>query len=267
MLKQRIITAVIALIALGMVLFVLPEFATELVIVLVVLAGAWEWSGFLGSSKILTRIVYVIAVAAVMAIVNFYWPDGADHVLQVGLVWWFVALVWAFVFPTNIPIAVRWLCGLLVLVPMYTALALLYQKNPSLLLFALVIVWAADIGAYFAGKRFGRVKLAPSISPGKTWEGVIGGMLLVAVLTIVVVLTVGRQLFIDTDLAILVPFCLGVAGISIVGDLTVSMFKRTAGVKDSGALFPGHGGVLDRVDSVAAATPVFALGLRWTGLA
>ena len=129
-----------------------------------------------------------------------------------------------------------------------------------MLLFVLLIVWAADVGAYFAGKRFGRVKLAPGISPGKTWEGVIGGLVLV------VLLCVGRSFWIETDLAVLVPFCLGVAGVSIVGDLTVSMFKRTAGLKDSGRLFPGHGGVLDRIDSIAAAAPLFVFGLGWTGL-
>lgn len=260
MLKQRIITAVIALTALALVLFVLPPLVAELVIALVVLAGAWEWSNFLGGEKILTRVVYVILVAAVMAIVGMYWPDGARHVLVVALVWWLVALLWAFAFPTRIPVPLRWICGLLVLVPMYAALVLLYQANPSLLLFSLLIVWAADIGAYFAGKRFGRVKLAPNISPGKTWEGVIGGMLLVMLLTL------GRSLWIDTDLAVLVPFCLGVAGVSIVGDLTVSMFKRSAGVKDSGTLFPGHGGVLDRIDSVTAAAPLFAFALPWIGI-
>lgn len=260
MLKQRVITAVVALTALALVLFVLPPLAAELVIALVVLAGAWEWSSFLGSEKILTRVVYVILVAAVMAIVGTYWPDGALYVLRIALVWWLVALLWAFAFPTRIPVTMRWLCGILVLVPMYAALVLLYQADPTLLLFSLLIVWAADIGAYFSGKRFGRVKLAPSISPGKTWEGVIGGMLLV------VLLTLGRSLWVDSDLAVLVPFCLGVAGVSIVGDLTVSMFKRSAGLKDSGRLFPGHGGVLDRIDSIAAATPVFALGLGWTGL-
>ena len=260
MLKQRVITAVVALTALALVLFVLPPLAAELVIALVVFAGAWEWSGFLGSDKIMTRVVYVILVAAIMATVGMYWPDGALYVLQIALVWWVAALLWTFAFPTPVPVPLRWVSGLLVLVPMYAALVLLYQANPALLLFCLLIVWAADIGAYFAGKQFGRVKLAPRISPGKTWEGVIGGMLLVVVLTVV------RSLWIDSDLTVLVPFCLGVAGVSIVGDLTVSMFKRAAGVKDSGRVFPGHGGVLDRVDSVAAATPVFALGLGWTGL-
>jgi phosphatidate cytidylyltransferase len=124
----------------------------------------------------------------------------------------------------------------------------------------MLIVWVADAGAYFAGKQFGRVKLAPAISPGKTWEGVIGGLLLVGLLAVATGLS--RNL----DITVFLPFCLGVAAISVVGDLTVSMFKRTVGVKDSGNLFPGHGGVLDRIDSVAAAAPPFGLGLGWLGL-
>jgi phosphatidate cytidylyltransferase len=260
MLKQRIITAVVALIALGLVLFVLPPLAAELIIALVIIAGAWEWSAFLQCRSITMRIVYVSLVAAGMAAVNLAWPDAVMSVLQAALLWWLLALVWTFVFPTRIPLAFRWLCGGFVLVPLYAALVLLYEVSPSLLLFALLIVWAADIGAYFVGKRFGRVKLAPKISPGKTWEGVLGGMALV------VILTLGRGLWIDSNLAALVPFCLGVAALSIVGDLTVSMFKRTVGLKDSGTLFPGHGGVLDRIDSVSAAAPLFALGLPWLGL-
>jgi phosphatidate cytidylyltransferase len=138
---------------------------------------------------------------------------------------------------------------------------LLLRLGVEYLIFTLLIVWAADAGAYFAGKKFGRVKLAPAISPGKTWEGVVGGLLLVAALAAVIAVWQG------VSIGVLLPFCLAVAAISIVGDLTVSMFKRTAGVKDSGSLFPGHGGVLDRVDSVAAAAPLFALGLGWLGLA
>jgi len=260
MLKQRVITAVIAVALLGLVLFVVPQLYAELFIALVVLMGAWEWSGFLGTKSVATRIFYVIFVASLMAAVGMIWPDGIETVLQIAVFWWLLALIWAFMFPTPIPRIVRWVCGALVLVPLYAALVMLYQATPSLLLFVLLIVWAADIGAYFAGKQFGRVKLAPNISPGKTWEGVIGGLVLVALLALV------RSLWFENDMAVIVPFCLAVAGVSIIGDLTVSIFKRTAGLKDSGTLFPGHGGVLDRVDSVSAAAPLFALGLSWTGL-
>jgi phosphatidate cytidylyltransferase len=257
--KQRIITAVVALLALLLVLFYLPGEVALAAIVAVILAGAWEWSAFLGIPGKTARIAYVVIIGAMVAAVTFLAVDAA-LVFKVSLAWWIAALIWTFFFPTPIPSVVRWLSGALVLVPLYLSLVILYNVAPELLLFALLIVWVADTGAYFAGKAMGRVKLAPAISPGKTWEGVIGGLLAVVLLTVL------RSTWTETDLAVFVPFCLAVASISVVGDLTVSMFKRTAGLKDSGSLFPGHGGVLDRIDSVAAAAPLFALGLGWAGL-
>lgn len=258
--KQRVITAVIALLALLAVLFLLPQEVALAAIVFVILAGAWEWSGFLGAKVGWLRFFYVAVIAALVAAVTFLDVDPS-WVFVSALAWWVAALIWTFFFPTPIPTFVRWLAGALVLVPLYLALVILYQVAPELLLFALLIVWVADTGAYFAGKALGRVKLAPQISPGKTWEGVIGG------LVAVIILTVLRTTWTETDLAVFIPFCLAVASLSIVGDLTVSMFKRTAGMKDSGSFFPGHGGVLDRIDSVSAAAPLFALGLGWMGLA
>ena len=190
---------------------------------------------------------------------EFHICDGLGELAACA--WWVVAFLWTLRFPTPIPPAVRWICGLLVIVPLFVALYTLLRLGVEYLIAVLLIVWFADGGAYFAGKAFGRVKLAPAISPGKTWEGVVGGLALVAALAVVV------GLWQRLDIAVLLPFFLAVAAISIVGDLTVSMFKRTAGVKDSGALFPGHGGVLDRVDSVAAASPLFALGLKALGIA
>lgn len=257
--KQRIITAVIALLALMLVLFVVPEQIAMLVIVAVILAGAWEWSAFVAFSGSGGRVVYVIVMGALLAAVTFL-PVDAVLVFTVSLAWWLIALIWTFFFPTSIPAVVSWLAGLLVLVPLHLALVTLYIAGPMTLLVALLIVWVADSGAFFAGKSMGRVKLAPSISPEKTWEGVIGGLLAVVLLTLLL------SVWVETNLAVFVPFCLAVTCISVVGDLTVSMFKRTAGVKDSGSMFPGHGGVLDRVDSVAAAAPLYALGLGWAGL-
>ena len=257
--KQRIITAVIALLALLLVLFVVPDWAAFAVIVVVMLGGAWEWSAFLGTSSMTVRLAYVATIAALLAAVSFLAVD-VTMILQAAMLWWVVALIWTFFFPTAIPTVVRWLVGAIVLVPLYLALISLYTADPLILLFALLIVWVADSGAFFTGKTMGRVKLAPQISPGKTWEGVIGGLVAVVLLTLL------RSTWVDTDLTVFIPFCLAVACVSIVGDLTVSMFKRTAGVKYSGILFPGHGGVLDRIDSVAAAAPLFALGLGWVGL-
>lgn len=260
MLKIRIATAVVALLLLAAVIFVVPGSVAKSIIALLVLAGAWEWSGFLGLSSDVGRGFYVIVMAALMAVSFFVVPDYSDWLLRAASIWWFAAFIWTFFFPTPIPLALRWLCGALVLVPLFVALLMLYSFGVEVLAFVLLIVWAADIGAYFAGMQFGRVKLAPNISPGKTWEGVFGGLLAVAVLT---VLWANWQ---NLPIAVFLPFCLAVGALSIVGDLTISMFKRTAGLKDSGKLFPGHGGVLDRVDSVSAAAPLFALGLSWLGL-
>lgn len=260
MLKQRVFTAIIALVCLLIVLFIVPPVIAELLIAAVIIAGAWEWSGFLGGSGSSIRLVYVAVIGGLMTLVLLPFASSTDLILKIALVWWLLALIWTFFFPTPVPTAVRWLGGALVLVPMYAALLLLYRADPAILLFALLIVWVADSGAYFAGKTFGRVKLALSISPGKTWEGVIGG------LVAVVLLILGRSFWIDTNLVVLIPFGLAVASLSIIGDLTVSIFKRSAGIKDSGTLFPGHGGVLDRIDSVASALPLFAIGLSWAGL-
>lgn len=261
MLRTRFITSVVSLAILGTVLFVLPAIVAKFFIATLILVGAWEWAGFLNVSAGAARYAYVALIAALMATMLFVVPEFSAQVLQLACIWWFIAFLWIFFFPTPIPMAIRWLCGVLVLVPAFVALLLLYNLSAEMLLFALVVVWAADMGAYFSGKYFGRVKLAPSISPGKTWEGVFGGLLLVSLLT----LAFGK--YSGLNVAVLLPFCLAVTAISVVGDLTVSMFKRTAGVKDSGQLFPGHGGILDRIDSISSATPLFALGIDWLGLA
>jgi phosphatidate cytidylyltransferase len=152
--------------------------------------------------------------------------------------------------------------GVFVLVPAWISLVSILQiagQGPALLLLGMAMIWAADIGAYFAGHRWGRLKLAPQVSPGKTFEGVAGG-LLGSVLTA----GVGGSLL-GLPLAAMLPLGVCVAVTSVVGDLTESMFKRSVGIKDSGRLFPGHGGVLDRIDSITAAVPLFALALQWMG--
>ena len=261
MLKKRFFTAVAALILVAIVLFAMPPLYAEYIIGLLMLAGAWEWAGLIDKDRTGMRVLYTAILGVCLALAHTATAGQAALILQVACVWWFIAFLWALRFPTPIPAPVRWICGLLVIVPMFVALYTLLRLGVAYLIVVLFIVWFADGGAYFAGKAFGRVKLAPAISPGKTWEGVVGGLALVAVLA------VGVGIWQGLDIAVLLPFFLAVAAISIVGDLTVSMFKRTAGVKDSGSLFPGHGGVLDRVDSVAAASPLFALGLKTLGIA
>ncbi len=263
MLKKRILSALVALVVLGIVLFVLPVTAARGFIGILILAAAWEWAGFLFVNQPpALRLTYVAFIAVLIGVLAFNLPNAAltDGLLKAALAWWFIALIWIFFYPTPVTKPVSWLCGALVMVPAWLALDFLYVRSPGLLLFALLIVWVADIGAYFVGKRFGRVKLAPKISPGKTWEGVLGGLCAVLLLAAV------GSYFLQIEINVLVPFCLAVAMLSVVGDLTVSMFKRSAGVKDSGTLFPGHGGLLDRIDSVTAAVPLFALALAWIGL-
>lgn len=262
MLKQRVLTAIVALAVLLLALFVLPAQLTRLIIAALMLVAAWEWSGFLSLQSPYARASYVILIALLAAAVFWYQHGGPvlQSVMQLAIAWWLAAFLWLFFYPTGIPRVLAWACGAFVIVPAWLAIDWLYRLQPLLLLMVLTIVWAADIGAYFTGKKIGRVKLAPQISPGKTWEGVIGGLLAVTVLA----LAVGNRA--DLDLAVLLPLCLAVAVISVVGDLTVSVFKRHAGVKDSGSLFPGHGGVLDRIDSIAAATPLFVVGAGWAGL-
>lgn len=260
MLKQRIVTAVIAALVLLAILFVIPSQIARGVIAILFIIGAWEWSGFL-RAEMSGRYLFValIATMIVSVLLGLGQVSNPEPVFQLALVWWVLAFIWTFFFPTPIAKPIAWLCGILVIVPAFVAIDWLYQISPWTLLFMLLIVWVADIGAYFAGKTFGRVKLAVNISPGKTWEGAIGGL---AAVTLVVAL---EGVWLDFPMSSVLPMAIAVSVISVVGDLTVSIFKRTAGVKDSGSLFPGHGGFLDRADGIMAAAPVFSLGLIWLG--
>jgi phosphatidate cytidylyltransferase len=150
-------------------------------------------------------------------------------------------------------------------VPAFVALARLQTsegiaRGPLLVFFLALLVCAADVGAYFAGRRFGRHKLAPRVSPGKTWEGAAGGAVVVAL-----VAWIGALRF-DLPVLAMMAFGIGIATVSVIGDLTESMFKRAAALKDSGGILPGHGGMLDRLDSVTAAAPLYALGLFGSGV-
>lgn len=262
MLKQRFLTAVVAVIVLLSVLFVASPDVARAVIGLLFAAAAWEWSGFFANRSTPVRGLYVALVAIGQVCLWYLLPDTALYsgIALTAAAWWFLALIWLSRFPTPVPEPVVWLCGFLTLLPAYAAMDWLYLRSPVTLLALLLVVWLADIGAYFAGRRFGRVKLAPNVSPGKTWEGVIGGLSLVVIATSVAAFYLGYSAF------IVLPFCAALALLSVVGDLTVSLFKRHAGVKDSGSLFPGHGGILDRIDSVCAAAPLFAFGLVALGL-
>ena len=264
-LRKRIITAVVLVVLFLGVLLWLPPIATVIVMTVLVLAGAWEWSAFLRAHLNITRAAYVVVVALLLpgAWYATALPDGLQVVLLTALVWWFVALAWIIFAPRAVAPWSAGLAGVLALVPAWLALVRLRLDLPhgaQWVLFTLLLVWSADIGAYFAGHRYGRTRLAPNVSPGKTWEGVLGGFALSAIVA------VGGSAWFGLPLYSFVPLCLAAVGFSIVGDLTESLLKRFAGVKDSGTLFPGHGGVMDRIDSVTSAAPVLFFGLTMLGV-
>ncbi|GAC1453050.1 MAG: phosphatidate cytidylyltransferase [Steroidobacteraceae bacterium] len=266
MLRQRILTAVVLAVALLAVLLGLPPWATVVVITLLVLAGAWEWSAFLVKARApALRIAYVLLVAVLL------WgawrfsaaARGRELLLVVAVLWWLGALLWIALAPQRVAPWAAAVAGVLALVPSWLALVRLRLVSPhgeEWTLFVLVLVWVADIGAFFCGRRFGRIRLAPEVSPGKTWEGVLGGTAVSALVAI------GGSLWFHVPLAGFLPLCLAAVGFSIVGDLTESLLKRSAGVKDSGTAFPGHGGVMDRIDSLTGAAPVLLLGLTLMGV-
>ena len=264
-LLQRIVTAAVLLVVLLFVFFRLPQSAAIGVLGVFVTVAAWEWSAFLPLERLIGRIGYTLLLFVLMAASLWVFPDHVAllPLLWVSLLWWAVAFFWVLRFPTKIGPVVGAICGVLVIVPAWVALVTLLtipENGPEYVLFVLMIVWAADIGAYFVGRRIGRTKLAPNVSPGKTWEGFGGGLI-----GAICIAFCGSWWF-GWSLWFLVPLAVSVTVISVLGDLTVSMFKRNAGLKDSGNLFPGHGGVLDRIDSITAAVPLFALEMTWIGL-
>lgn len=218
------------------------------------------------------RIYYVIAAAALIAAAVTLRRTPFVWVLVAGTcLWWLVMLRWIAQFPVGFndrypPRWIKAMAGLLVIPGTIGAVTLLHGAPDGALrlMFALFLVWAADVGAYFAGRAFGRHKLAPEVSPGKTWEGVAGGV----VLSLLIVAIAGTWLF-HLHGGAWMPFvllCIVIVLISIVGDLGESLLKRQVGAKDSGTLLPGHGGLLDRIDSLLAALPAMAIGLRWLQL-
>jgi phosphatidate cytidylyltransferase len=263
-LRQRVLTAVVGVVALVIVVFLMPPRVALAFYAAAVLFAAWEWSALVRLKGSGARACYVAAIAVLMALASNYAvaPEPYRQLLIVTAGWWAIALLWLMFIPERVSRVAAGVAGALVLVPAWTALSQLQIRldhGPELVFYVLCLVWAADIGAYFVGRRFGQRRLAPRVSPGKTWEGVAGGMAGAALIA-----AVGAQLFAVPMLAF-IPLSVAVALASIVGDLTESMFKRAAGLKDSGNFIPGHGGLLDRIDSVTAAVPLFVLGLAILG--
>ena len=264
MLKQRIITAAILLPIALIGFFVLEGLAFALFIGAVVVLGSWEWARLAGYEAQPVGVLYATAVALLLWGLYLV-PSLASWLLSISVIWWLAATALVVTYPSS---QRHWggpagslLIGLLILLPAWQGLVLLKQwpQGNWLIVAVMVLVWAADIGAYAAGKAFGRRKLAPLVSPGKSWEGMIGGLFTSLLITLLVGL---YQSWTTRELVLALLGAALVVVISVVGDLTESMFKRSSGIKDSSQLLPGHGGVMDRIDSLTAAVPVFTV-LLW----
>ena len=246
----------------------LPNFTLAALLLVVVLMGGWEWAVLTGLVSVVARITFLLTLGLCA------WLAGSitvsDQILLVIILgatalWWVLVLVILGLYQPQSPatltsrISLR-IAGLFTLAPAWLAMVRLHDIQPMMLLFLLVLIWSADTGAYFTGKLFGKTKLAPVLSPGKTRAGLWGALALTLVLG-----TLGAYWFNFPPMLRIyfVGLCLVTTLFSVAGDLFESLLKRRSGVKDSGNILPGHGGVLDRIDSMTAAAPVFALGFYW----
>ena len=277
MLKQRIITAVILIpIFLGL-LFYLPPLAFCFFTAFIVMAAAYEWTSLMQVERRAMRLLYPVLMALIMGatLYTLLLANKFDKLFAVTLLifaitflWWLLALLLVLIYPRG---AACWngkvtkgLMGVFVLVPCWFAIIFLRNENAGnenagiyVLLFVFILIWGADSAAYFVGKKWGKTKLAPLVSPGKSVQGVAGALLFAVVASGIAALAFQSPLIIFVSIVLL--SCVTVL-FSILGDLFESMLKRQAGLKDSGNILPGHGGILDRVDSLTAAAPVYALG-------
>ncbi|WP_019934218.1 phosphatidate cytidylyltransferase [Oceanimonas smirnovii] len=282
MLKLRIITALCLIpVVLGAV-FLLPLPFFALFATVVYLLAGREWGRFIdaGKSNVVMVFLALVLVALMAAVpIEHIWGNGLHPwigiVLTAGALWWLVALPLVLRYPQSRGLWqnrpwLKALFALLSLVPFFWSLLVLrsyqYEQDAHygawLLLFVMALVWAADTGAYFAGKAFGKHKLCPRVSPGKTIEGMLGGVLAACLLALAV--TYAIDLSSAQRTAVLLASAVAVLA-SVLGDLVESMFKREAGIKDSGSILPGHGGIMDRIDSLTAALPVFVVVYQLAG--
>jgi phosphatidate cytidylyltransferase len=271
MLLQRTLAALVLAPLVILIILLSSTPVVGLIGALAFLVAAWEWIQLSGLRSPLWRGVVLTATAAIFILLWWAHTAWTPVLLAVGVAWWLVACLWLrhFAFaaaPTRENLALKLLAGALVIFPAWIALLSIHGRSPHgnwWLLLAFVVGWASDIGAYFSGRAFGKRKLAPQISPGKTWAGVYGAL----VAGVAITTFSGWMLDVRGGklLALALLAAITVAA-SIVGDLLESLMKRHAQVKDSGSLIPGHGGLMDRMDSVFAALPVFAAGLLLLGL-
>ena len=276
MTRTRLLAAlVMGPVAIGSVLFLPTPWLVAMAAILF-LAGLWEWFRLAEIDDTLQRTTLLVANLALMVALVWAQSRGGGSLplfrlaVVAGVIWWLLAMLWLkhYEFASDHDTHARAFklgAGTLAVVPAWCALALIHVSEPNghrWLLLALFVIWAADTGAYFVGRKLGRHKLSPRISPNKTVEGLIGGAVTALVVAMIGAPLAGATLGQLPAVALVV---VATVGFSVVGDLYESLLKRHVGAKDSGDLIPGHGGILDRIDSVLAALPVFALGKEWLG--
>lgn len=261
MLRQRLLTAMLLIPIVIIGIFYASFSAFAFVCALIILAAAWEWSGLMGITEPFMKALFPLFLTLIILVTPWL---NIPLILSLAMLVWMIALVWVVRYPkgtklwANKPVLI--LLGLSVLYPSWLAIVVLKGANlgPQLLMYVLLMIWIADSGAYFVGKHWGVHKLASAVSPKKTIEGVAGGVFFSMFFALLGAWWFGIGIHQYLEWLLL---ALGTISISILGDLVESMVKRNCGVKDSGKLLPGHGGMLDRIDSLTAAAPLFTLGL------
>jgi phosphatidate cytidylyltransferase len=266
-LKLRIITALVLVPVFVLSVLYLETIWFAALMGMVIALAAWEWAGIAGYKQALTRVGYTLLVILLLGTAFVLRLSSVPvWLIALALLWWLVALFLIMRYQLHetagfglpLPAAV---IGLLVLVPPWLSLIVLHASEPDgviLVLFLLILIWSADIAAYFAGRRWGKKKLCSRVSPGKSWQGVYGALAASGLMGLAYATYKHMQ---GVDLLIFIVICLITVLASILGDLLESLMKRIANVKDSGSLLPGHGGVLDRIDSLTAALPVYIAAL------
>ncbi len=266
MLWQRIFTAIpLAALVIWILLFQ-PTYRVNYLLWLVVFISGLEWARLSGLQAVALRVAFAAVIVFISWYVLEHYYALAQWYVLLAVIWWFAMAAYIMKIspqPVKQTISVqKMLYGVLVMPAAVIAMSLLHAgaQGPQWLLYGLMLVWLADIGAYFSGRRFGRSKLAPALSPGKTREGLYGALLVTTVYSLIA--SFYFQLTAASTI-LLLALSLVLTLISVVGDLYESLLKREAGLKDSGKLLPGHGGMLDRIDSVLATMPLLVVGMHW----
>jgi phosphatidate cytidylyltransferase len=261
-LAKRVVTAFFLVAAVLLALYVLPAPSAILLFGFFMVVGAWEWGGFIDGARPLTRILYVtmLMLIAWMPFYNSSLPTAISLSMYMAVIYWIGVFVILFRSDDQLTSVTTAVAGALALIPAWFALVLLISDGygPEYFVWCVSIVAAADIGAYFTGKKFGKRKLAPSISPGKTQEGLAGGVIAASIVSAAAGFFLGGPVWLFFLAGALIAL------VSVGGDLWVSRFKRAANLKDSGSILPGHGGIMDRIDSLIAGLPFFALVVVYT---